>query len=146
MACSARALEFAHRRLSALSVMSGLEKAEIYDRMYERLRHALILVHSFVSRPAAAALMPLLDLLTSLQVDSMEPVGTGVLYQQGDSLQDAGQAMDKEIGVILASKVQLALLLPVEEGLETRAAASLTELLQELGEDPRCCLVSLPAR
>ena len=58
--------------------------------------------------------MPLLDLLTSLQVDSMEPVGTGVLYQQGDSLQDAGQAMDKEIGVILASKVQLALLLPVE--------------------------------
>ena len=65
----------------------------------------------------------------------MEPVGTGVIPQQGHSLQDAGPAMDKEIGLILASKVQLALILPVEPSDETRAAATLTGLLREIGED-----------
>ncbi|OLP99967.1 Protein NLRC3 [Symbiodinium microadriaticum] len=97
-------------RLGALTVMTGLEKAEIYDRFFEG-------------------------------VDSMEPVRTGVLHQQGRSLQDAGPAMDKEIGLILASKVQLALILPVETGPETRAAATLTALLREIGEDPllSCC-------
>ena len=141
MACSTRSLEFAHRRLGALTVMTGLEKAEIYDRFFEGVRHAIILVHSFSPRASAAALLPLLDLLTSLQVDSMEPVRTGVLHQQGRSLQDAGPAMDKEIGLILASKVQLALILPVETGPETRAAATLTALLREIGEDPllSCC-------
>ena len=50
MACSTRALEFAHRRLAALTVMSGLEKAEIYDRFYEGVRHAIIMVHAFSPR------------------------------------------------------------------------------------------------
>ena len=138
MACSVRALEFAHRRLAALSVMSGLEAAEVYDCMLEGLRHALLLVHCFVPRDQAQALMPLLDLLTSLQVGSSEPVGTGTVAQRGDSIRAAaprGSAMDAEIGVILASKVQLALILPTFEGPETAAAATLTQILRELGED-----------
>ena len=113
MACSVRALEFAHRRLAALSVMSGLEAAEVYDCMLGRLRHALLLVHCFVPRDQAQALMPLLDLLTSLQVGSSEPVGTGTVAQRGDSIRAAaprGSAMDAEIG-------------------------ALTQILRELGED-----------
>ncbi|CAE7460584.1 unnamed protein product [Symbiodinium microadriaticum] len=125
MACSVRSLEFARRPLSALSVMTGLEKAEIYDRLYEGLRHAIILVHSFSPRSSAAALLPLLDLLISLQVDSMSR------WRQVCFI---SRAMDKEIGVILASTVQLALLLPVEPGAETQAAATLSGLLRELGE------------
>ena len=39
------------------------------DRLFERLRHALIIVHSHALRDDASALLPLLDLLTSLQGD-----------------------------------------------------------------------------
>ena len=69
MACTVRALEFAHRRLAALTVLAGMEADEIYDRLFERLRHALIIVHSHALRDDASALLPLLDLLTSLQGD-----------------------------------------------------------------------------
>ena len=66
MAYSPRALEFAHRRLASLTILSGLGAAEIYDRLPERVRHAVLLIHSFVPRDRASELMPLLDLLTSL--------------------------------------------------------------------------------
>ena len=136
MACTVRALEFAHRRLAALSVLAGMESAEIYDRLFERLRHALIAVHAHALRDDASALLPLLDLLTSLQVDSMEPVGTGVLSQQGLGLATAGPALDPEITVILSSKVQLAIILPLEAGPETAAAMTLTTMLRTVGQDP----------
>ncbi|CAE6912109.1 unnamed protein product [Symbiodinium sp. CCMP2592] len=135
MACSARALEFAHRRLASLTVLSGLEAAEIYDRTLERVRHAVLLVHSFVSRDRALDLMPFLDLLTSLQVGSFEPVGTGTIAQQGSSLENAGPGMDAEVSVILASKVQIALILPTFDCPENHAVATLTRILKDLGED-----------
>ena len=43
--------------------------------------------------------------------------------------------MDTEVGLVLASKAQLVLTLPTSEGPETRAVATLTEILKELGED-----------
>ncbi|OLP77802.1 hypothetical protein AK812_SmicGene42098 [Symbiodinium microadriaticum] len=135
MACTVAALEFAHRRLASIAVLSGLEAAEVYDRMFERLRHALLLVHSYAPRDDAATLLPLLDLMTSLQVDSMEPVGTGVIAQQGNGLAMAGAAMDKEVTVILSSKVPLAIILPLQEGPETLAVAALTRLLRTVGQE-----------
>ena len=135
MSCSFESLAFAWKRLSALLVMTGLETAEIYDCLYERLRHALLLIHAFVPRDVAKDLSPLLDLLTSLHVASSEPVETGVLSQHGASIRACGAALDKEVGVVLASKVQLALLLPVTSGPETRAAAALTAALRDVGED-----------
>ena len=48
MSCSVAALEFAYKRLAAISVLTGLEAAEIYDCFYERARHALLLIHAFV--------------------------------------------------------------------------------------------------
>ena len=136
MACTVRALEFAHRRVAALTVLAGMEAGEIYDRLFERLRHALITIHSHALRDDALALLPLLDLLTSLQVNSMEPVGTGVLSRQGLGLSAAGATLDAEITVILSSKVQLAIILPLEAGPETEAAATLTKMLRTVGQDP----------
>ena len=138
MACTVAAIEFAKKRLASLTVLSGLEAAEVYDRMFERVRHALILVHSYAPPDDAATLLPLLDLLTSLQVDSLEPVGTGVIAQQGNGLDMAGAAMDREVTVILSSKVQLSIILPFQEGPETRAVAMLTRLLRTVGQDPGC--------
>ena len=43
--------------------------------------------------------------------------------------------MDVEIGVVLAVTVQLALILPLGDGPETAAVATLTSILKELGED-----------
>ena len=145
MACSAAALSFANRRLAALSVMTGLESSEIYDRLYECLRHALLLVHAFFPRVIASDLDPLLDLLTSLHVGSDEPIETGTLAQQGGSLAEAGLAMEKDVSVILSSKVQLALLLPVSAGPETRAAMVLSEVLRGLGEDRTAVHIVLQA-
>ena len=151
MSCSVAALEFAYKRLAAISVLTGLEAAEIYDCFYERARHALLLIHAFVPRPVATDLEPLLDLLTSLHVGAHEPVASGVLSQQGHSIQAGGRALDKEVGVILASKVQLAIILPLGDVPETRAARILTELLRDLGEDPgllvaECvCLLAAPS-
>ena len=54
MACTVAAIEFAKKRLASLTVLSGLEAAEVYDRMFERVRHALILVHSYAPRDDAA--------------------------------------------------------------------------------------------
>ena len=135
MSCSIASLSFAHKRLAALTVMSGLEASEIYDKMFGRLRHALMIIHAFVPRAIAADLSPLLDLLTNLHLGSMEPIAAGVLSQQGGSLQEAGQALDQEVGVVLASKVQLALILPASSGPEARAAMVLSELMRGLGED-----------
>ena len=78
MACSPSALAFAHKRLASLTILSGLDASEIYDRMLERVRHAVLLIHSFVPRDQADALMPLLDLLTSFQVGSIRTIPSGM--------------------------------------------------------------------
>ena len=62
------------RQLASLSVLSGLEALEIYDCTLEQTRHALLTVRSWVDRSEAALLLPLVDLLTSLHCDSMDPV------------------------------------------------------------------------
>ena len=83
MACSQGSLDFAWRQLAALTVLSGLEAEAIYDRALEEVRHALLQLHSWVGRDDARALLPLIDLLTSLHCSSTVPVASGVIAPKG---------------------------------------------------------------
>ena len=54
---------------------------------------------------------------------------------KGAHFRRLARLLDKEVGVVLASKVQLALILPASSGPEARAAMVLSELMRGLGED-----------
>ena len=122
-----------------MTVLSKLEAESIYDRMLEEVRHALLQIHSWVAREDATALLPLIDLLTSLHCGSAVPVASGVIAPRAGSGLTAADARSKEVLVILRSQVQLAMVLPFPiPGRivpELHAASALTRLLSLLGED-----------
>ncbi|CAE7245069.1 unnamed protein product [Symbiodinium sp. CCMP2592] len=72
MSCLQSSLDFAKKQLAAFCVLTGVERDEVYDRGLEELRHSLLILHSWVSRADAAAMLPLIDLLTSLHCGSLE--------------------------------------------------------------------------
>ncbi|CAE7815603.1 unnamed protein product [Symbiodinium sp. CCMP2592] len=139
MSCSTVAIDFAWRQLAAISVLTGLEAAEIYDAWLEGTRHALLELHSWVGRAQSVALLPLIDLLTTLHCGSVQPVGSGTIAPRGTSVLSAEDARSEVISTILRSRVQLALVLPMQDPhrnlRELVAAHTLSDIMRSIGED-----------
>ena len=98
MSRSVARLEFGWRQLASLSVLSGLDLAKIYDRTLEQVRHALLILHSWVDRMEASGLLRLVDLLTSIHCDSRLSVASGVLVPGNRSIDGDGFAVRDCIG------------------------------------------------
>ena len=135
MSCSAADIAFAKGRLTAVASMADCGLDELVDRWYEGLRHAVLTLHSCLEHQDAAKLLPLLDLLTSLHLGSAEPIVAGVMQPRGGEVQDFEELYPSEFSLILASSIQLRVIVDPDGSAPWRATVHLDDLYHDVGQN-----------
>ena len=142
--CSEAERLFAVKCVEEISVAAGFEYHEIYDKLFEGVRHSILEAAAVLWESEAENLFALRDLLTSLKYDSGECILSGQVRQESMSFQDAMRLNKGYIKEIRASSRLLATVtLPVGAA---RTSLIWLQTQHRLAYEDRVCLLLFARR